>query len=227
VAIRTSTEVILASGSSLTRSTGSFPARITAECKIHSVNGVFFSIVGILFDGDFVAQEVAERQLKASRPLPETIKAFDAEMEEKLPVVMADPRRKGSPDYNNRIGKSVTEVIFAAMSGNTLLMYVRYYMSRLLPNGDIKVEAKGIACPGPDCAEGVKFAATGEHRAIDASLGTDKDPWNPATLVSRLHSNVQMEIDELPAQVGGPITVLQIHRAGAHWIQPGNCNPAQ
>jgi hypothetical protein len=225
VAIRTPTEVIIASDSYVTRRTGNSPARITVECKIHSVNGVFFSIVGILFEGDFVAQEVAARHLTVSRTLPEAIKAFDSEMESRLPAVMASLRRKGSPDYTNRIGKSVTEVIFATMSGSTPVMYVRYYMSSLLPNGDIRVEAKGLACPGTDCAEGVKFAATGEHTAIDASMGTNKGPWNPATLAARLRSYVQMEIDELPTQVGAPITVLQLDPSGTHWIQPGNCTP--
>jgi hypothetical protein len=172
-------------------------------CKIRQMGDVFFSAVNILSDGDFNVWSMASVILNSTGTLESRIARFDAEMERTLPAVMVRLRNKHSPEYTNRIGKSVSEVVVATMDGKTPVMFVRYYMSSLLTSGDVLIEARGTSCPGDDCPEGVRFAATGEHRAIDAQLEADSALWDQdaAALAKRLRGYVQLEIDEFPEKL--------------------------
>lgn len=177
VALRTPTEIVIASDSYITLTQGGGPSTVRIECKVNRLGGLFFAEAGILFDEDFVVSEIAARALSQNAGRPrDGVETFDSEMKSRLPAVMVRLRRKKSPDYRNRIGKSATEVVFGGISNGVLVMYIRYFMSRRLPNGDVSISVKGVDCPGPQCESGVKFAALGEHRAIDKSLSQDKLP---------------------------------------------------
>jgi hypothetical protein len=201
------------------------------NAKIWQIGSVFFSGAGILYYGDFFVKDLAIESLQNATTLDEGLKQFTAAMVPALTNTMFMLRQQGSPAYEARIGKSITETVFGALVNGVPTIKVRYFMSSLAPDGSVRITPFEEECPGEKCVGGQYLVAMGEHDTIDRYNSKNEFAWIPAKLPSQLRDFVQMQIDEEPRNaaaanslglsyrihVASPISVLEISPMGAHW----------
>jgi hypothetical protein len=217
---RNSTEIIAGSDSKqgLFNSGGS-----AVVCKVNRLGYLFWSVAGL--SGDFISNIVATASAH-SMSIRHTAEVFASIAPEAFQEALGRLRLSSPNDYATFMihdhGK--IDIIFFGMEGKEKIpVVIRLpFVASEIFRQIILVTASPIeAEEAPACMNNATACgfAVGYNRAI-ASYTVHNPGWG-RDLVGDVKRFVQLEIDEVPDNVGPPIRILIIDGKGPHWIQNG------
>jgi hypothetical protein len=193
------------------------PDRISSsDCKIKQCENAFFAIAGHRraeltdFDAIYIAMEAC----KTTSNIADRMSKFDTLVEAALAnMLRASWRSDRSYFVNSLQDKTVLQVAFFGFERGSPYLNARSYKCRL-SSGQVEVEIERQGCKS-QCD---MLTILGKSHAIEQYISQTPSykKTSPIELVKKF---VELEIADEPDDVGPPIDVLQISKAGAVWKQ--------
>jgi len=213
IAVRTSTSLVLGADSLTTRWDGS---EASLGCKIHEAAKVFsaFALVTGAAGTGFDLPRIAADALECKGTLRERIQQVTVG----LTVCLEALRRFEVPFFSRRAnGNTVSEAVFLGFEDGEPKMLVRWFAARL-ENGRVHVHRHSLDCPR-DCVDGTLAVNLGYHQMqVLPGLWNRDVPAVAERLIERARASH-------PAQVAGPIAIVQIDHDGVRRLRSGMCRP--
>ncbi len=209
-------EVLLAADSAVIKTGGGLNFQ-TVGCKIGEGARAYYALSGIVDDDGtgYSASRYASEAAGGSGTVESLAANFAKAIEDPLRRELDDLRRDDPSQYLFLAqGHPALQAIFAGMEGGQPALVVAGF--GLAPDGELKGFVRVIA-KGDD-GRGPRIIYAGQQSKIKAYLALHRD-WSQADRTQLVNKLVQMEIDASEGQVAGPIDVLSIDGAGAHWLQ--------
>ena len=209
VVARTSEFAIIAADSKVTWT----DAPAGSACKIGRVGGMLFAIGGLAVSRDtgWNAMQAASSAASTARgAVRRAVDAFERDAQRELPRAFENLRVKDPAEFDKWTPRTSLEILFVGIEKNSvILIHSKYKFNS--EHKTLKVISE--SCPG-SCKDGpVQIAVLGRRAAVDRRLRdvafVDPSPSGIATLVTSL---VELEIADVPEEVGGPIDVVRLNR---------------
>jgi hypothetical protein len=219
VAVRTSTEVVIAADSLVTN-----PSRPPeAVCKITLLGAKRAFALARLAEYHVVQFDAVALAMQAAtkgRNLKQVEFAFRASTKPEL-IKALTAMKTHAPEIYKEFSPLALETLFAGIDNGTPLLIVTYYLPVVAEDGTITLKTQSRFCPGA-CGEPAFFTFLGEYAAINAEFRSTIESKTP---INAAHDLVQLEIDAASDTVGPPIAVLRISKVGYEWPYSGKCQP--
>jgi hypothetical protein len=185
---------------------------VTAYARNTQIEGTSFNI-----------PDFAEKALGGSGTLKQRIAAFDVRVAEGLADALQQLKAADPVFFKERAeGRSVSDVVFLGFEDGQPKMFLRWFMVSV-KNDRVAIETRAKDCPG-NCTTGTAVDRLGHHETIDRELEANPTIWNRG-FAEAIEYLIRRESEGEPAEVGGPIAILEIDQTGRHWIRYGSCKP--
>jgi hypothetical protein len=216
VALWSPGQVLLAADSAVIKTAGDLNFQ-TVGCKIGEGAGTYYALSGLIDDeaSGYSAMRYASEATTSGGNLETEAASFVAATQDPLTKELNAMRSNDPAQFEFLAqGHPALQAIFAGMEDGQPALVVAGF--GVTPSGElnrfVRVVAKG------DDGRGPRIIYAGQQSQIKAYLGTHRD-WYQGDRGELARKLVQMEIDASEGQVAGPVDVLSIDNAGAHWIQ--------
>jgi hypothetical protein len=216
VALWSPGEVLLAADSAVIKTAGDLNFQ-TVGCKIGEGAGTYYELSGLIGDeaSGYSAIRYASQAATSGGHLETEAASFVAAARDPLTKELNSVRSNDPTQFAFLVqGHPALQAIFAGMEDGQPALAVAGF--GVAPSGElnsfVRVIAKG------DDGRGPRIIYAGQQSRIKAYLGKHPD-WYQGDRIDLVRKLVQMEIDGSEGQVAGPVDVLSIDNAGAHWIQ--------
>lgn len=227
VIIRTDTSIVIASDSLSSRITKQRASGSTV-CKIFRSSGVVSASAGIAEDPKFSADKIAAAVGAQQGSVAYKVDLLAKDI--RKPFLDATQRlHRALPNtyirFSSDPGKDLIVALVGMESGVPTVGLVELKAINNSAGSPIDVSVLARICPGTLCDTPNKehFWVLGQSTAALNVVNSSFLFWtgDNATDARRM---VQVEIDDVPLNVGPPIDVMVIDKAGQHWIDPtGSC----
>jgi hypothetical protein len=216
VALWSPGEVLLAADSAVIRTAGDLNFQ-TLGCKIGEGAGTYYALSGLIEDeaSGYSATRYANQAAASGGNLEAEAASFVVAAQKPLTKELNAMRSNDPAQFAFLSqGHPALQAIFAGVDdGGPALVVAGFGVA---PSGElnsfVRVVARG------DDGRGPRIIYAGQQSRIRAYLGNHRD-WYRGDRADLVRKLVQIEIDASEGQVAGPIDVLSIDNAGAHWVQ--------
>ena len=186
------------------------------RCKI-DVDGTYAAaMAGLLADSatSFDAATHVRSALRTPGDLAQKVRTFELLIREPLQRSL-DYERHHSPEVfaAKYSGKKALQTIFGGVEGGKPRMIVSIF--RVAENG-------GLVVDEPKTLGSGQVYVFGESAAI-AKYQTANPGWTAAEPDAIIRRFLALEIEDEPALVGAPASIIRITSSGSRWIEPGRC----
>jgi hypothetical protein len=194
-------------------------------CKIGRADRIVWSQTGIVGNPDFGfdLQRLAGEAMAGSGSLDAKVLRIESAIASALAEIVEDIRVDNPEWYAlHAEGLPVTRVLFAAYEDGHAILRLRDFVaksSRLGAAVDINVERTD--CPGPMCGEFRAFLLGQFDYA--GKVASEPGYWEKRGAPEGVRAAIDAEIAGNPDHVGSPITIAEISRDGARWVETGAC----
>jgi len=216
VALWSPGEVLLAADSAVIKTAGDLNFQ-TVGCKIGEGAGTYYALSGLIDDeaSGYSATRYASEAANSGGNLETEAANFVAAAQDPLKKELNGMRRDDPTQFALLAqGHPALQAIFAGTEDGQPALVVAGF--GVAPSGElnsfVRVVAKGNDGRGP------RIIYAGQQSQIKAYIKGHPD-WYQGDRSELVRKLVQLEIDASEGQVGGPVDVLSIDGAGAHWIQ--------
>jgi hypothetical protein len=196
------------------------PVTDRKTCKIHQAGELFFAVAGFASDRrrGFNVPEIVARAAKNGSTIREMVKRSEEAMVERLRAELVRLKNETPAVYEKVVreeGGTVLALAFAGYEEGATLVIISQFGAR--DGNPPSVSVKHDSCPG-NCSFGVKTFFLGSYKAIARYIAgkTGEGDMEPVEAIRYL---IELEIQENPQQVSGPVDILRIDRQGPEWIQ--------
>lgn len=217
VVLATPDQIIVA-GDSLSVSGSS---RDYSTCKIIRVGNLFFASSGIGTDTAFDIRKIARESGQGPTDL-ETLRRFEAAY---FPAFISemDFLIKTDPDTYRRqvLENGASAILFFGFESGHSFFHARAYNHDLYPPSSVSVKS-AFDCPGSNCPtfRGTRISHVFLGRADAITHYLDIHPPRSERSLALLATKlVQLEISDVPTEVGRPVDVLRVTKKGGCWIK--------
>ena len=219
VVFRTDTAIFAAADS---KSDPTDRSRPTVMCKFFKTADLYYGISGVYFDE--YPNVVSQSGISLA-----TIRSGTRRFEQIISPILQDAFERLRAEYPARyehfmhVEKPGIDFIFFGMKKTVpVVATVGFRLEESEKSVKVTV-GRTEFLDGPHCPGGnvICGALSGFNKAILAYQSRNPDWWRTNNRASLVKKFVQLEIDAEPANVGPPISVLQIDAKGARWIQNG------
>lgn len=221
VALRTPASVLVGTDSKMTAGDGS---AVAGQCKIATANGVYWAAANLKKDAEhnFDIYEIAAAVMRGPGSVSERI----AELEKAVPPKLAEILNDTPDDVFKEFhaGQPSIDIVFAGLEDGVPYLHRRYFEARITrktgdPRKTVFVRTVRPKCSSdPGC-----LTAIGSNRTVEAERARNPRMLRSMGAAQSIRHLIATEIAAFPADVGPPIAVLEIDKAGSHWISRGVC----
>jgi hypothetical protein len=194
-------------------------------CKINVSGDVFWAAAGATANPamNYSIGALVDKAMSGTGSLDVRIAAFEAALIPALAEV-ANAIRTENPSWYDRHaeGLALTRVLFDAFEDGANHLRLREFVTRANPSADrVDVSVTRTDCPGPACPDSRIFFL-GQYEFASKAAGDL--PMSPATkLAEGVRRSIEAEIAHNPGHVGPPVSIVEITKDGANWIDKGEC----
>ena len=222
VAARTPTTLVLGADS-LTHTLDE--DKYWSVCKINVSNGVFWAAAGATANPamNYSLNALVDKAMAGSSSLDARTAAFEAALIPQLAEV-ANAIRMENPSWYERHaeGLALTRVLFGAFENGASRLRLREFVTKANPSADrVDVSVTRTDCPGPSCANSRIFFL-GQYEFASKVAG-DLLTAPTTGLAEGVRRSIEAEIAHNPDHVGPPVSIVEITKDGANWIDKGKC----
>lgn len=218
-AIRTSNQIVVAADSrAVNEKNDPLNERI---CKIVDLGKVFVAVHGMSDHrpSGFSALSILPHATANAQTVAEILDRLELLINEPLSLALEDLRRSAPIVFKqNALDMAPLGFIFVSLERDTPVLASLRFTVAGPGTGPVKLIAGKRYCPGPDCPDGRASVLVGSRDDQELFKRTHPNFWD-GDLVEVARAFVQMEIDKGLVDVGPPIDILQITKAGPKWIQ--------
>lgn len=212
IAARSPRRIVLASDSKvnfLDNSAGT-------ECKIYGYGSLYFTLSGVPYDRQrgYEVATIVRKGFSQRGNFQQRAAITKELLRRALLHELRRLKREDSQRYAWVIGHGdpLQLAVGQVENGAPLLVTLEFKFDA--HSQSLRVITK--ACPG-DCRGDSQAYYLGQHGAIDALLKK-----RPTLNIQDLPMLMQLEVDEQPNDVGGPINILEVTTAGPRWVLGGD-----
>lgn len=207
-------QIIVATDSRMTDSNRNY---LRSECKIVVTDSFVFAMVGLTSDVDFDMREIARRVSREEGALQTKVEHFQQVAAPKLQLSLERLKMREPLAFSSWMLKTqggLTQAVFVRVADKTpQVLLATFKASEQIDGIHLRNEIQ-IAQRN----EGFLFMGT--HTHIDKH-GDEFPKENGLTQWAA--QLIEVEIGADPAEVGGPVDVVQLDERGAKWIQAKGC----
>jgi hypothetical protein len=177
-------------------------------CKIAQGDGCFFAVIGPAWDPNHDVYQLGRTACASAPHIEDKTSNFLAALREPFAEMFAWALQRGP----GSIGKTLTVVVIGQNAGRPVALSSTY-------RADLTRDP--VLRPPAELAEGQLLLAGGD--ALKQFMaGAAKSAPPDAQLVRRA---IAFDAASRPRDVGGAISILEVDRDGARWVEPGLCPP--
>ncbi len=223
IVVRTPSVVYLGADSKMT--TEGQPVTDRKVCKLHQADELFFAVAGFAGDQrrEFKVPEIVARAARKGSTMSERVRRSEEAVVERLTAELIRLKNEAPATYEKMVreeGGTVLALAFAGYEEGATFAIISQFAIRDPESPSVFV--KRDSCPG-NCPFGVKTFFLGSYKAIARYIAgkTGEGDMEPLEAIRYL---IELEMEENPQEVGGPVDILRIDRQGPQWIQrKGEC----
>jgi hypothetical protein len=213
VAVLTPTRAVLAIDSRITLTSGDVVQRGSDECKLRPAGNFYVALAGLNDHAatNFDAWRSIRDAAAGALTVADAAASVELRLAPELRIVLRNIQAADLGAFSRRFAQAHVAVVIAGIERGQPVMAVRAFIPD--PNGDLRILRPSGS-----------VIVFGEHDAIDAAYRDVPALVRAVGPAQAARQLVQWEIDRNPARVGPPITILELTRYGATWVQPGLCH---
>jgi len=204
VALRLGDKILLGADSKQSLANG----RSLNVCKIAQGEGCFFAVMGPAWDPNHDIYGLGRAACASAPHIEDKTSNFLAMLREPFAEMYTWATQRAPKS----IGKSLTVIVVGQNDGRAVALSSSY---RAEPARDPELR------PVAELVDGQLLLPSGDalrQFVTEAMRSTPPDAW----LIRRA---IAFDAASRPREVGGAISILEVDRAGARWIEPGLCSP--
>jgi hypothetical protein len=212
IVMRTSDGVLVAADAKVIRPGSTSPPR----CKIHQYGKVFVAIAGISKSEGvgFDTERVVRTALATPGPLLSKMESFRTAASKYLLADVEYEKKSNPPLYERDYkGRRILDVTFASMNGDMPEAVVQTFF----------VDGAGTLHDLRSALADHLVLATGMTNAIKSYTDQNSEWYSqlgPDVAIKKL---MELEIASNKDAVGPPLSILEMNRGGARWVEQGVC----
>ena len=177
-------------------------------CKIAQGEGCFFAVIGPAWDPNHDLYQLGRTACASAPHIEDKTTNFLAALREPFAEMYAWAARRGP----SSIGKTLTVVVIGQNTGRPVALSSSY-------RADLTRDP--VLRPVVQLVDGQLLLAGGDAlKRFVADVAKSSPP--DAQLIRRA---IAFDAASRPREVGGTISILEIDRDGARWVEPGVCPP--
>jgi hypothetical protein len=222
VGIRTPEAVVVAADSKATfQGVSTFTRTV---CKIYQAESLFIAVSGLANDlrRGFSAPRSVAAGLAAGGTFQQRVGAAEAHllsaMTAELRQLKAEDPRRYEQALDVPAGQVVAVLVFG-LEGTVPVVAGFGLKPSNTQAASVRLESVRLACPD-GCAAGTSIFFLGHRAAIDRFRDAPSGDPPPAAPEEMAKFFVELEVADRPDDVGAPVDVLVVDRAGARWLPP-------
>ena len=190
-------------------------------CKIGKAEGFFFAVGGVATDSEtgFIPASVIITASKMQGTIEQKVDKIEDMIKEPLIRVLDRFRQEHPLGYGQRFGTgSALQIIFFGVENGYTFVLVSDFIPTPSLSAPVQLNIKRYNCPGVACPTGEQIFIGGYYDAIKRFLTEKPDYWRENT-VEAVRRLIELEIEDVPDNVGPPIDILRVDMNGGRWIQ--------
>lgn len=184
-------------------------------CKIVSAGHLLFVASGLTYANDQQVASVGAEVGRGSPTVHDAIEQFRLRMQQFLPRAIA---AEGRVDSNHARKGLILEAAFIGIKNNLASVTLEWYRSNgnvTKPRVTTDRRTYSSAAPGR-----YDLIFLGKRRAIDKYLkGRTPSIRSDADAIGLITRLIDLEISESPQTTALPINIVELDRAGTHWLR--------
>jgi hypothetical protein len=177
-------------------------------CKIAQGEGCFFAVIGPAWDPNHDLYQLGRTACASAPHIEDKTTNFLAALREPFAEMYAWAARRGP----RNIGKTLTVVVIGQNAGRPVALSSSY-RADLTRDPELR--------PVSELVDGQLVLAGGDALKQFVSAAVKSGPAD-AQLIRRA---IAFDAASRPREVGGAISILEVDREGARWVEPGMCPP--
>jgi hypothetical protein len=177
-------------------------------CKIAQGDGCFFAVIGPAWDPNHDVYQLGRTACASTPHIEDKTSNFLAALREPFAEMFAWALQRGP----SSIGKTLTVVVIGQNAGRPVALSSSY-RAELTRDPQLR--------PVSELADGQLLLAGGDALKQFVA-GAAKSAPHDAQLIRRA---IAFDASSRPREVGGAISILEVDRDGARWVEPGLCPP--
>jgi hypothetical protein len=177
-------------------------------CKIAQGDGCFFAVIGPAWDPNHDVYQLGQTACASAPHIEDKTSHFLAALREPFAEMFAWAMQRGPAS----IGKTLTVVVIGQNAGRPVALSSSY-RADLARDPQLR--------PVTELPDGQLLLAGGDALKQFVA-GAVKSAPPDAQLIRRA---IAFDAASRPREVGGAISILEVDREGARWVEPGLCPP--
>ena len=222
IALRNRYRIVLAADSRAVYSA----RRSATECKLFEIRGVYAAVSGLAHYGSgFRATDAIRDGFARPGTFQDHVVATAYSLQRRIERLLATLQRNNPSAYRALLQEFaqpsdfVQLAVAQAVDGQPVLGIIE--LRRV--SGEQSFTARTTICPG-NCGRNSGIFYLGYWVRIKPYVADSGQPRTIASAAS-IDRLIRMEMDAHPAEIGGPINILELNASGARWLQNGgNCS---